>query len=301
MRDAALVKRIQSAITDEIFYALGLQRRGVLRRAFGWIFSLPTRRFAQIMAEVDAAVGVGGPPAGCQTMLNALGVQAETSGTDNIPLTGPAIILANHPGAYDSMAIGSLIPRTDLNVIVAKTQLYQVLPHIHPHMHYASQDRSESMTALRQAVNHLKQGGILLQFGSGLIEPDPALFPLDEAVFTRWSPSIEVLMHKVPKVQVIPTIASNVLLKRFAHHPLTRLRREPMDQRRLSEFMQIIQQLLVPKSVDAKPRISFGRPFTLDELQASSAQRRIMPALLVRIKAHLTEHLQIFHQKEPSS
>jgi hypothetical protein len=301
MRDAALVKTIQSAITDEIFYALGLQRRGALRRALGWIFSLPTHRFAQIMADVDAAVGVGGPPAGCQTMLNALGVKATVVGIDNIPRTGPAIILANHPGAYDSMAIGSLIPRTDLNVIVAKTRLYQVLPHIHPHMHYASEDRSESMTALRQAVNHLKQGSILLQFGSGLIEPDPALYPLNEAVFTRWSSSIEILMHKVPKVQVVPTIASNVLLKRFAHHPLTRLRREPMDQRRLAEFIQIIQQLLFPKFVDAKPRISFGRPFTLDELQESSVQRRIMPALLSRIRAQLAEHLQIFHQKQPTA
>jgi len=297
MRDAALVKHIQSATTDEIFFALGLQRRGVLRRAFGWIFGLPTRRFAKIMADVDAAVGVGGPPAGCQTMLNALGVKATANGVKHIPASGPAIILANHPGAYDSMAIGSLIPRTDLNVIVAKTRLYQVLPHIHPHMHYASQDRSESMTALRQAVLHLKQGGILLQFGSGLIEPDPALFPLGETVFERWSPSIEVLMHKVPEVQVVPTIASNVLLKRYAQHPLTRLRRDAMDQRRLAEFMQVIQQLLFPKSVEAKPRISFGRPFTLDELQGSSAQRRIMPALLERVKAQLAEHLRFFYQK----
>jgi hypothetical protein len=250
------------------------------------------------MADVDAAVAKGGPPAGCQTMLDALGVQATSVGAENIPLTGPAIILANHPGAYDSMAIGSQIPRRDLNVIVAKTRFYQVLPHIHPHMHYASNDRSESMTALRQAIEHLKTGGILLQFGSGNIDPDPALHPVDETDFEDWSPSIEIMMYKVPEVQVVPTIASNVLLKRFANHPLTRLRREPMDRRRLAEFMQIIQQLLFPKSVDAKPRISFGKPFSLIDLEEANSRRRIMPAVIERIHHQLMQHLHIFKQHQ---
>ncbi|MFU8827400.1 MAG: hypothetical protein ACNA70_07895, partial [Brevefilum sp.] len=109
MTDANLVKSIQSAITDEIYYGLGLKRRGTLRSAFGWVFALPTRRFARIMADVDASVGQGGPPAGCQVMLDALGVKTNARGVENIPTNGPVVILANHPGAYDSMAIGSLI------------------------------------------------------------------------------------------------------------------------------------------------------------------------------------------------
>jgi hypothetical protein len=148
-------------------------------------------------------------------------------------------------------------------------------------MHYASQDRSESMTALRQATQHLEDGGMLLQFGSGLIEPDPALFPVDDAVFERWSPSIEdPYAQSSWQLQIVPTIASQCLLKRFAQHPLTRLRKTAMDQRRLAEFMQIIQQLLFPKSVDARPCISFGKPFTLKELDPSITQRRLMPAVL---------------------
>lgn len=294
MKDTALVNQIQSAITDEIFHALGLARQGRLRWAFGWIFSLPTVRFARILADVDAAVALGGPPAGCQVMLDELGVQTSADGAENIPHNSPIVILANHPGAYDSMAIGSLIPRTDLNVIVAKTRLYQVLPHIHPHMHYASDDRVESMTALRQAIQHLQAGGALLQFGSGLIEPDPALYPVDEAVFERWSPSIEILLRKVPGLQIIPTIASHVLLEKFAKHPFTYLRRKPMDQRRLAEFMQIIQQLLFPKSVDAKPCISFGQPFTLAELDPAGTHKRLMPAVITRVRQQMTQHLKRF-------
>jgi|GEM_PF-3609865 len=68
MKDTTLVSDIQSAITDEVFYALGLGRRSTVRRAFGWLFALPTRRFARMMATADAAVAEGGPPAACQTI-----------------------------------------------------------------------------------------------------------------------------------------------------------------------------------------------------------------------------------------
>lgn len=157
------------------------------------------------------------------------------------------------------------------------------------------------MTALRQASQHLSEGGILLQFGSGLIEPDPAIQPIDDAVFEKWSSSIEIFLHKVPETQIVPTIASNVLLKRFNQHPLTRLRRSEMDRRRLAEFMQVIQQLLFPKSVQAEPNISFGVPFDLETLQKKNSSGRIMPAVLARIKDQLVTHLNHFNENQPSS
>lgn len=291
MPEVTSVPEIQSAITDEVFYALGLYRRGFLRRYLGWVFWLPTRIFARYMAAVDEAVALGGPPTGCQKMLDLLGVRAQVQGRSNIPLEGPAIILANHPGAYDSMAICSLLPRRDLKAIVAKTHFYQTLPHIHPEFLYASEDRAESMLAIRGAVDHLLQGGILLQFGSGLIEPDPAFYPIGDAVFDRWSPSLEILFRKVPEMKVVPTIASGVLLERFMKHPLTKLRRDAMDKRRLAEFHQIIQQLMFPKTISASPSISFGKPFMLAEVAQESADRRLMPGVIAKMKAHLAEHL----------
>jgi hypothetical protein len=130
MNNNESIRNIQSAITDEIFFAPGLDRRGMLRRGPGWVFTLPTQTFARHMAAVDAAIVSGGAPAGCRVMMDALHVQIESLGLPNIPTEGPALILANHPGAYDSMAIGSLIPRTDLKAIVSKTRLYQVLPNL---------------------------------------------------------------------------------------------------------------------------------------------------------------------------
>ncbi|MDY6874485.1 MAG: hypothetical protein SVR81_11120 [Chloroflexota bacterium] len=291
MSETASVYTIQSAITDEIFYALGLGRRGVLRRGLGWVFTHPARKFAKYMAAVDAAVAEGGGPAGCRVMMDLLMVKIEARGLENIPTDGPTILLANHPGAYDSMAIGSLLPRPDLKAIVSKTRLYEVLPNVRQHLYYVTRSPSENMQTLRNAIDHLQTGGALLQFGSGKIEPDPATEPVTDAIFDRWSKSIEIILRKVPEARIVPTIASDVLLTRFRYHFLTRLRKTPMDKRRLGEFMQVIRQLIFPKSVDAHARISFGTPFRLANLTDVSDSQRLMPAVIERMKAQLAAHM----------
>lgn len=291
MTNKADVATVQSAITDEIFFAFGLKHRGVLRRTLGWVFALPTRRFARRMVAVDDAVAVGGAPAGCRVMMEALNVQITAQGIENIPTSGPVLILSNHPGAYDSMAIGSLLPRKDLNAVVSATRLYGTLPHIRPRLLFVSREPGENMASLRGAIERLSRGESLLQFGSGRIEPDPATDPVGDDVFARWSPSLEVLLRKVPGLAVVPTIASGVLLRRFRNSLIARLRKEDKDRRRLAEFIQVIQQLVFPKSVDAQASISFGPPFTLEDLLAESDGRRLMPAAINRVKRTLAEHL----------
>ena len=262
-----------------------------MRRSLGWAFALPTRKFARYMAAVDEAMGLGGSPAGCRVMMDSLGVEIEAKGLSNVPDTGSTLLLANHPGAYDSMAIGSLMPRPDLHAIVSKTRLYQSLPNLRNYVHMVSKTGSDRMLALRSAISHLRGGGLLLQFGSGLIEPDPATDPVGEDVFQTWYHSLEVILRKVPELVVVPTITSHVLLERFRDHPIARLRPEGLDRRRLGEFIQIIQQLLFPKTVQAHARISFGEPFTLADLEPKKDRRRVMPAVIERVKGALTKHL----------
>lgn len=297
MLQVELVQTIQSTLTDEVFFALGLRREGILRQTLGWVFAWPTMIFARYLAAADEAVAIGGAPAGCQKVLDLLGVKPEVSGRANIPVDGPTILLCNHPGAYDSMAIASQIPRTDLKAIVSLTRLYQNLPNIYPVLFCVPEDAGGQMTVIKGAIAHLKGGGSLLQFGSGLIEPDPATHPLTDEVFKKWSPSLEIFLRKVPETRVVPTITSGVLLPRFMLHPLVRLRRDAMDKRRLAEFLQIIQQLLFPKTVTAEPMISFGKPFSLSDLDAVE-NGRIMPAVISKIKAQLVAHLEWISSSE---
>jgi len=80
MPEITSIPLIRSTITDEIFNALGLRRRGFLRRCLGWVFALPTGIFAPHMAAVDQAVGRGGVTACCQKMLDLLVIQVHAQG-----------------------------------------------------------------------------------------------------------------------------------------------------------------------------------------------------------------------------
>jgi len=275
---------------------MGLKPQGFFRRSLGWMFGWPTKIFARHLAEADEAVAEGGAPAGCRKVLDLLSVQPQVMGQWNIPMDGPTIILSNHPGAYDSMAIGSQILRKDLKAVVSLTQLYQRLPNIHKALFFVGDEGADRMVTVRDVVAHLNQGWSLLQFGSGLIEPDPATHPITDEVFDKWSPSLEIFLRKAPDTKVVPTIASGVLLPRFLSHPLVRLRQDAMDKRRLAEFLQIIQQLLFPRSVKAVPLVSFGKPFTLSDLDAKE-KGRIMPAVILKVKMQLTAHLEWISSK----
>ncbi|MCJ7695245.1 MAG: hypothetical protein MUO40_07430, partial [Anaerolineaceae bacterium] len=144
---------------------------------------------------------------------------------------------------------------------------------------------------------HLNKGGIFLQFGSGLIEPDPSIRSVGEEVFNKWSPSLEIMLRKVPQTKIVPAIASGVLKERFASHPFTHLRKDEMDKRRLAEFMQVIQQLIWPKSVKANPKISFGKVMTLKSLEKQSSDRRLMETVINNVRTALTEHLAWINSK----
>ena len=299
MSEKADVLTIQSAITDEIFYALGLKHRGLLRQTLGWVFALPTRKFARNMAEVDTAMIDSGAPAGCRVMMENMNIDIRSTGMANIPTSGPTLLLANHPGAYDSMAIGSLIPRGDLKVIATGTRLYSMLPNLRPNIFFVNKNNpTQNMLTLRNAIDHLNQGGILLQFGSGRVEPDPATDPIGEDVFAKWSSSLEIILRKVKDLKIVPTITSGVLLKRFRDSIFAKIRKEDVDRRRLAEFFQVIQQLVFPKSVDGQAMISFGDPFDLSDMEAESEGRRLMPAAINRVQQTLSDHLEWITSEE---
>lgn len=285
------IDHFRERITDEIFGAFGFEKKGLMRRMFGWMFYLPTNRFARMFAEADEAAGEGGLPAACRKVIDYLGVTIQADGIENLETGGPLMILSNHPGAYDSVAIGSLVPRKDFSIIVGQIPLYSALEKAAPYLIYAppAEDTAGRMVTLRKAIDHLKQDGSLLQFGGGTIEPDPAVQPGAAEWFARWSGSVEIMLRKVPDTKVVLTLASGVLLKRFFNHPLARLRRHPVARRRLAEFMQVLQQLTLPGTVKATARLHFAPPLPASDLIAEARGGRLMPVLIEHVRGLLRE------------
>ena len=294
------VNLMRERITDEIFLALGQKKDGWMRRWLGWLFRQPTQNFARIFARADQAVAQGGMSAGCRSVMADLDVSLQVSGQEHIPTHGPVLIVANHPGAYDSVAIGSCVRRQDLRIIVYETGFYHALPNIDPWFIYATNEPAGRMLALRTAIQHLQTGGCVLQFGSGTIEPDPSLVSDAQRALDSWSRSVEIMLRKAPDTLLVLAIASGVLLKRFARHPLTYLRRGAVNRRRLAEFTQVITQLLSPRKVQARARVSFAAPVSTAVLASESRDGRWMGPILERARMLLAAHMREFSDPSPA-
>ncbi len=113
------------------------------------------------------------------------------------------------------------------------------------------------MLAARAAVRHIREGGALLLFARGNIDPDPAFMPDADQELTVWSRSLELFLRSVPAAQVVTSIVSHVLDPAYMRHPLTWLRRRRRDRQRLAMMIQIMQQMM-GKRMKIEPRVSFG-------------------------------------------
>lgn len=286
---------IRETITDEIFLAFGLKRDGFLRRTFGRLFFRPANRFSEIFARADEATGQAGLPGGSRVVASNMDIQVELRGGELMPAEGPLLVVSNHPGAYDSVALAYCIPRIDLKVIAFETQFYHTLPNISQRMIMAPADPSGRMIALRSAIQNLQTGGSIMQFGSGKIEPDPAIADGTDEWFENWSPSLEAMLRKVPDTRLVLAIVSGVLLRRFAKHPITHLRHGGVNQRRIAEFMQVINHLTSTKPLNIQVRVNFSAPISLADLQRDASDKRLMSSILAHASRLLEEHRQQYY------
>jgi hypothetical protein len=293
------VDLLRECITDEIFFALGFKKLNIWRRLFGPLLRQPTERFANIFARADEAIGVGGLAAGSRSILDEFGVTVHAEGSENLPKEGPLLVVSNHPGAYDSLALSACMGRRDLKVLVFESKFYRAMPNGSACLIYAKHDPTSRMIALREAIQHLCNGGAQLLFGTGRIEPDPAVLPQPgvEAAIRAWSPSVEVMLRKAPETCLGLAVTSGVLQKRFLQHPLTHLRRTPIDKRRLAEMAQVIQQLISPKSVKINMQITFAPTIRTEVLAQESSGQRWLSAIIQRELRLLDEHLEAYNLK----
>lgn len=282
---------LQSYITDEVFLALGLPPQGRLRPLLEPLFRTATRGFSGLAAEFDAIVARLGFKAAAAWLLPKFTRQVFIRQATPAPESGPLLLASNHPGTLDSLVIAASLPRDDLKIIAGGIPFLRGLPNAARHLIYAPLDPHGRMGAVRQAIRHLQAGGALLLFASGGIDPDPAIMPGASEAFHRWSHSLEIFLRSIPSTQVVITIASHVLERRFWRNPLRHLRRARMDRQRIAEFLQVIRQMVSPGSVLLSPRLSYAAPVSYERELAEGQADAVRQSILSRAEAQLAEHL----------
>jgi hypothetical protein len=240
---------------DDLLDAAGLPwlRHSPLRR----LFRPPALRFAQLAIGFDRCVGTHGLAAGSAWLLQRMTAGLELSGACHVPPSGPLLVMANHPGMTDAVSLlAALASRPDLRVIAGDRPFLRALPHVARSLILLPEGGGGHLHALRTGVAHLQQGGALLTFPAGCIEPDPATFGPRQALesLQRWSDSMALLARRVPQARWLVGLVSNVVSAQTQRHPLTWLRQSAPDKEKLAAALQVA----LPRYHRMTARVDFG-------------------------------------------
>lgn len=132
--------------------------------------------------------------------LMKIAVQTPAEQLARIPKDGPVIVVANHPhGLVDGMVLAELIGRvrTDYKILTRSllTGVTEVedfmIPVPFPHEEDA---REQSLEMRSRAMGHLKEGGVIALFPSGVVASSDTLF--GPAIERNWNPFTANLIQR---------------------------------------------------------------------------------------------------------
>ena len=178
-------------------FGLGGLRRG--RRFLELLSRIPAQRVAREIANYDQIVGESGLSAGGAWALERMVGRVEIEGRERVPTEGSLLLVSNHPGLADAVALFSAIPRPDLRVVAAQWPLLDALPNTSRYLITVAKGSSNRFAVLKSAARHLKHGGALLNFPAGRMEPDPAVLPGAVEALERWSTSVDLFARLAPE------------------------------------------------------------------------------------------------------
>ena len=270
---------------DDLVAAFGWQHHPVLRGLLRFVFRGAAARFAAQMAAFDRQVGLAGLPEGARKTLHSLVKGVRVYGLENLLSSGPVLYLSNHPGMTDTLCLFAALHRPDLRIIALRRPFLQALPNISQHLIFLSDDPVERVGAVRKASSHLRNGGAVLTFPAGEIEPDPDVYEGAYKSLDGWLDSAGVFIRFAPETKIVPILVRNVLWDKVVHHPLTRLRSGREERERLGASFQLLMQVLfniAPVTV----KVQVAPPISLSEI-GSTETAAIHAFVLARMRALL--------------
>ena len=126
----------------------------------------------------------------------------------------------------------------------------------------------------------------MLLLPAGNIEPDPVVSRDAIASLESWSPSIGLMVRRVPHLYVVPAAVSGVLLSSYQRHPMTWIRRSAADRQQLAATLQVLA-----RASSATVRLAYGPPLTSKALIAARRDARAATAVVVEHTRMLMQQL----------
>jgi len=287
--DQTQVNKLQYDMVGEMLKAVHLPDKQFPRNFVNGLTKRATTNFAEVMADFDRVIGLDGLPAACTHLLDKLVNGVSAVGTEHIPLKGPAVIAANHPGTYDAISVLSALPREDVRIIVGANPFFRDLTAGKKFLLFSTREQSDRVEVIRQGIQHLENGGLLLYFPYGHISTDPAVMEGAEEMIRGWSRSLEIFLRKVPSAKLVLAVISGVINKGYIDHPLPNMFKG-FERRRIIEFLQMIRQMVHHIKQDLHIRINFQQ-----EAQSVDGSVTRMQAIIRQELSLLSTHMNTFY------
>ena len=254
---------INDYLLDQVFATLGLGVDSLWRRLLRPLILPFVRGFVEAGQAFDLAVAQEGFQRTAQAWMAKWTPGIHLGGEVDLPRRGPLLVAANHPGSFDALALAGSIPRQDLKIVVGANPFLLAMPNTRHFFIYSSADAHARMATFRAALRHLLEGGALLLFSSGRMDPDPFYFADDaRQALERWSASLDLFLRKLPETSLFVAINAGVVAPEYIGHPLARLCRRQETRQKIAEFIQTMQLVLHDRMVSNMPSVVFAQPET---------------------------------------
>jgi hypothetical protein len=226
--------------TQDFVNAWGGQRLGPAQGLVRRISRPAAEAFAKQLMKYDAEVGKGGLPLGGVYLVREYAAGLRVAGRQHIPSEGPLLVLSNHPGLADTVALFTAINRTDLNVLALERAFLRALPNTAERLFMLPDDVLRRRTMLREVGKFMENGGAILTFPGGQIEPDPLVLPGAVESLETWARSVGLFAKMAPNLRIVTAIVSGVLNPDAQRNPLIQIQRDRKKREFLGATLQIL-------------------------------------------------------------
>jgi hypothetical protein len=247
------LERLTQVCVDDIISAFGLGSVSHGGTILESLSRIPARRLAHQILTYDMIVGESGLRTGGAWALKRLSRNVRVEGQENVPREGPLLLVSNHPGLADAVALFAATPRDDLRVIATDRPLLDGLPNTSHHLLTVAEPSAGRPGVARAAARHLRGGSAVLTFPGGRIEPDPAILPGAVEALDHWSSSADLFTRLTPGLAIVPVVVSGVISP---------------SALRDREWLAATLQVLVPALRNVDATVEFGHPIHAEAVAA---------------------------------
>ncbi len=255
---------------DDLVNAFGWQNHRLLTPLTRAVFLRPARDFAQRMLEFDEGIGARGLAEAACLSERGYVRDVQLFGAGRLP-DGPCIIVSNHPGMTDTLALFAALARPDLRVIALDRPFLLSLPNLKQQLYFVTEQPHERASLVRRVHRHLKAGGSILTFPAGHTEPDPEVSTGAIESLASWTDSVGVFVRLLPETAVVPVCVRGVIWSKTANHPLVRFRRTDDDRQLLASAMQLLSNIVL-NTRPVTVKIQVGEPIRVADLGSTNTE-----------------------------